>query len=301
MAKVAIVSDALSRARGPEWDAMQTYVRQAPDHGHTCEVIDVADFGRVSEFDALLLRLDTTVLGLPFAVSRYAWKLGLRVVDDPRSMLTCMNKAHVQQLLEHGGVPTPETVLLTKEGRESLDAEAMFAELGTPIVVKAPSGAFSSAVEKAHTAEELKGLVRRFSVQSDVILLQRFTPSAFDWRVGVLCGDPLYAARYHIPKGAWRIHDVPAGETKKQWAKIERVPLGKVPYAVMEAALAACRLVGNGLYGVDLKQREDGSVVVIEVNDNPNIDPGGELPKDSPVFGQIIDKLAREGPRAGHH
>lgn len=301
MANVAIVSDALSRARGPEMDAMQTYVAQAADHGHTAEVIDVADFHRLPEFQAALLRLDTSVLGLPFAVSRYAWKLGLRVVDDPRSMLTCMNKAHVQQLLEHGGVPTPETVLLTKDGRESLDAQAMFAELGTPIVVKAPSGAFSSAVEKAHDAKELKAQVRRFSAQSDVILLQRFTPSTFDWRVGVLCGDPLYAARYHIPQGAWRIHDTPAGETRKQWAKIERVPLGKVPYAVMEAAIAACRLVGNGLYGVDLKQREDGSVVVIEVNDNPNIDPGGELPVGSPVFGQIIDKIAREGPRAGHH
>lgn len=301
MARVAVISDALSRARGPEMEAMRTYVAQAPDHGHTAEAIDVADFHRLAEFDAAFLRLDTSVLGLPFAVSRYAWKLGLRVVDDPRSMITCMNKAHVQQLLEHGGVPTPETVLLTKDGRGQLDAEAMFGELGTPIVVKAPSGAFSSAVEKAHDAGELKALVRRFAAQSDVILLQRFTPSAFDWRIGVLGGDPLYAARYHIPKGAWRVHDTPEGESRKQWAKIERVPLGKVPSAVMEAALAACRLVGNGLYGVDLKQRDDGSVVVIEVNDNPNIDPDGELPAGSPVFGQIIDRIAREGPRAGQH
>lgn len=300
MANVAIVTDSLSRERGPEMQAMQAYVSQAPDHGHTAQTIDVADFHRLPEFDAAFLRLDTSVLGLPFAVSRYAWKLGLRVVDDPRSMITCMNKAHIQQLLEHGGVPTPETVLLTREGREGLDAEAMFNELGAPIVVKAPSGAFSSAVEKAHDAKELKALVRRFAVQSDVILLQRYTPSAFDWRVGVLCGDPLYAARYHIPKGGWRIHDTPEGSQRKQWAKVERVPLGKVPHAIMEAALAACRLVGTGLYGVDLKQREDGSVVVIEVNDNPNIDPGAELPAGSPVFGQILDKIAREGPRAGH-
>jgi glutathione synthase/RimK-type ligase-like ATP-grasp enzyme len=181
-------------------------------------------------------------------------------------------------------------VLLTREGRETLDAQAMFDELGTPIVVKAPSGAFSSAVEKAHDAAELKALVRRFAGQSDVILLQRFTPSTFDWRVGVLCGDPLYAARYHIPKGAWRIHDTPAGESRRQWATIERVPLGSVPYAVMEAALAACRLIGNGLYGVDLKQRDDGSVVVIEVNDNPNIVHGVE---DQAEKDQVWSDLTR--------
>lgn len=298
MAHVAIVSDASSRDRSVELQAMQAYVAQAPDHGHTAEVIDVNDFARLPEFDAAFLRLDTSVLGLSFAVSRYAWKLGLRIVDDPKSLVTCMNKAHVQQLLERGGVPTPDTVLLTREGRESLDPHALFEELGSPIVVKAPSSAFSSAVEKAHDAKELKSLVRRFAFQSDVILLQRYTPSAFDWRVGVLCGEPIYAARYHIPAGAWRIHDTPEGEHRKQWAKIERVPLGKVPHAVMETALAACGLVGNSLYGVDLKQREDGSVVVIEVNDNPNIDPGGELPANSPVFGQIVDRIAREGPRA---
>lgn len=298
MAHVAIVSDSASRERGPEMDAMRLYASQAPDHGHTAEIIDVADYRRLPEFDAAFLRLDTAVLGLSFAVSRYAWKLGLRIVDDPKSMLTCMNKAHVQGLLERAGVPTPETVLLTRAGRETLDAEALFAELGSPIVVKAPSGAFSSAVEKAHDAKELKEFVRRFALQSDVILLQRFTPSTFDWRIGVLCGDPLYAARYHIPKGGWRIHDTPTGEQRKQWAKIERVPLGKVPEGVMRAALAACHVVGNSLYGVDLKQTEDGRVVVIEVNDNPNIDPGGELPAGSPVFGQILDRIAREGPRA---
>lgn len=298
MARLAIVSDASSRARGVELEAMQTYVKQAPDHGHVAEVIDIADFHRLPEFDAAFLRLDTQVLGLSFAVSRYAWKLGLRIVDDPRSMVTCMNKAHVQGLLERAGVPTPDTVLLTRAGREKLDATGLFAELGSPIVVKAPSGAFSSAVEKAKNETELQEFVRRFSLQSDVILLQRYTPSTFDWRVGVLCGDPIYAARYHIPKGAWRIHDKPEGTQKKQWARIEPVPLDKVPSAVMDVALAACAVVGNSLYGVDLKQLDDGRVVVIEVNDNPNIDPGGELPRDSPVFGHILDRIAREGPRA---
>ncbi|MES2154121.1 MAG: RimK family alpha-L-glutamate ligase [bacterium] len=298
MSRLAIISDASSRARAVELEAMQTYVQQAPAHGHTAEVIDVADFHRLPEFDAAFLRLDTGVLGLSFAASRYAWKLGLRVVDDPRSMLTCMNKAHVQGILERAGIPTPETILLTRAGRERLDAAALFAELGSPIVVKAPSGAFSSAVEKAHDEEELQELVRRFSLQSDVILLQRYTPSTFDWRIGVLCGDPIYAARYHIPKGAWRIHDRPEGSGRKQWATIEPVALDAVPRLVLDTAIAACALVGNSLYGVDLKELADGRVVVIEVNDNPNIDPGGELPRGSPIFGEILDRIAREAPRA---
>lgn len=277
---------------------MQAYVEQGPEHGHTVEVVDVAtDLTRLGGFDAVLLRLDTNVLGISWAASRYAWELGLRVVDDPRSILTCMNKAHVHGLLEHAAVPTPDTVLLTRTGYDHLDAEALFEELGSPIVCKAPSGAFSSAVEKAHDAAGLRAVVRRFAARSDVVLLQRYTPSLFDWRVGILCGSPLYAARYHIPKGAWRIHDRPEGEARKTWARVERVPLGQVPPSVMDTARRAADTIGRSLYGVDLKQVDEGAIV-IEVNDNPNIDWGSELPAGSPLFGRIVDLVAREGPRA---
>lgn len=276
---------------------MDAYVAQAPDHGHTATVIDVGDFHRLAEFDATYLRLDTAVLGLSFAAARHAWQLGHRVVDDPRSLLTCMNKAHVQGLLEHARVPTPDTVLLTRAGYNHLDPEALFAELGSPIVCKAPSGAFSSAVEKAHNGPELQQVVRRFSARSDVVLLQRYTPSTFDWRIGILCGKPLYAARYHIPKGAWRIHDRPEGAARMEWAKVERINLDDVPEAVLGVAMRAAATVGTSLYGVDLKQTKDGPVV-IEINDNPNMDFDQEIAGDSAEWGRIIDLIATEGPRA---
>jgi glutathione synthase/RimK-type ligase-like ATP-grasp enzyme len=44
---------------------------------------------------------------------------------------------------------------------------------------------------------------------------------------------------------------------------------------VIDAATRSARLIGSGLYGVDLKQ-VDGRVMVIEVNDNPTIEAGGE-------------------------
>ena len=44
---------------------------------------------------------------------------------------------------------------------------------------------------------------------------------------------------------------------------------------MIDLALRAARPVGDGLYGVDLKQTPDG-IVVMEVNDNPNIEHGIE-------------------------
>jgi len=48
-----------------------------------------------------------------------------------------------------------------------------------------------------------------------------------------------------------------------------------LPTPVLRTALKAANLIGDGLYGVDLKQ-VDGKVYVIEINDNPNIDSGVE-------------------------
>ena len=44
---------------------------------------------------------------------------------------------------------------------------------------------------------------------------------------------------------------------------------------VIDIGLRAASLIGTGLYGVDIKETQDGFFVV-EVNDNPNIEHGVE-------------------------
>jgi glutathione synthase/RimK-type ligase-like ATP-grasp enzyme len=56
---------------------------------------------------------------------------------------------------------------------------------------------------------------------------------------------------------------------------VGNVPLKDAPKLVVETALKAANLIGDGLYGVDLKQ-VGNQVFVIEINDNPNIDAGNE-------------------------
>jgi glutathione synthase/RimK-type ligase-like ATP-grasp enzyme len=54
------------------------------------------------------------------------------------------------------------------------------------------------------------------------------------------------------------------------------VPLEKVPRKLLRTAVKAANLIGDGLYGVDLKEYGEGQYSVIEVNDNPSIDAGVE-------------------------
>ena len=52
---------------------------------------------------------------------------------------------------------------------------------------------------------------------------------------------------------------------------VESIPPEEVPKQVVELGLKAATAVGNGLYGVDLKE-SNGKVYVIEVNDNPSME-----------------------------
>jgi glutathione synthase/RimK-type ligase-like ATP-grasp enzyme len=116
-------------------------------------------------------------------------------------------------------------------------------------------------------------------------------PTDFDWRVGVLGGEPLYACKYKMARGHWQIakHHDNGGAS---WGGTQTVAINAAPPAVIETAVRAARLIGDGLYGIDLKETDRG-IFVIEVNDNPNLDHDaeGEVLKDE-LWRRIIDWFA---------
>jgi glutathione synthase/RimK-type ligase-like ATP-grasp enzyme len=68
--------------------------------------------------------------------------------------------------------------------------------------------------------------------------------------------------------------------------KTEAFSVGEVPDDVVSIAVRAANLIGDGFYGVDLKQ-VGNQYYVIEINDNPNVDAGNE-------DGVLGDALYRE-------
>lgn len=62
---------------------------------------------------------------------------------------------------------------------------------------------------------------------------------------------------------------------------------------VIKTAVKAANLIGDGLYGVDLKQTDRG-MMVIEVNDNPSLDAGVEdaMLKDD-LYRRILEDFVR--------
>ncbi|HSM27794.1 MAG TPA: RimK family alpha-L-glutamate ligase, partial [Thioalkalivibrio sp.] len=146
--------------------------------------------------------------------------------------------------------------------------------IGYPVVLKIPDGSFSRGVFKASNRSELESIAKKLLKESDLILAQEFVYTDFDWRIGVLNKRPLYASQYFMSRKHWQIvnHEAKGGP---RHGGFRTVDIAEAPGPVVRTAVKAANLIGDGLYGVDLKVTDRG-VMVIEVNDNPNLDAGVE-------------------------
>ena len=246
------------------------------------ELITKDDFNKLTEFDALFIRDTTNVNDYTYKFSRKAYAEGLAVIDDPWSILRCSNKVFLHESLKLNKIPTPATKVFIKGlvTANDLDTTPM------PVILKQPDSSFSVGVIKVKTVNELKTSLDEMFKGSDLVIGQEFLTSDFDWRIGVLDQKPLFACKYYMAKGHWQIYNWNPG-TKPMEGKAETMSIDKVPEKVIRFALKASKLMGDGLYGVDLKE-VNGEVYVIEVNDNPNIDSGVE---DKVLGEELYEKL----------
>ena len=248
--------------------ALRRFMEVAKRMGVHTELITEEDGPRLLEFDALFIRTTTSLNHYTYRFAQRAQQNGLVVIDDPLSIIRCTNKVYLCELFRKARIPTPESLLLF--GSERYSFEEIAARLGAPFILKIPDGSFSVGMHKVADRDELRTALDEMFGHSSVVLAQEFTPTEFDWRIGILDGEPLFACKYFMAKGHWQIynHAVTGKNLCGPW---ETIPVYKVPAKVRETALKAAALIGKGLYGVDLKV-VDGRPVVIEINDNPSID-----------------------------
>lgn len=267
--------------------ALSLFKKAAREESIDVELITKRDFARLAEFDALFIRETTSIDNHTYRFARRAESLGCVVIDDTQSILRCTNKVYLANLLAVNHVPTPQTLVLNRHRAETLLQDT--SALQYPIVLKIPDGSFSRGVEKAVDSQELVRIAKEFFARSALILAQEFYPTDFDWRIGVLNGKALFACQYFMSRGHWQIYKH-GKDGRVSAGNFKTIGVESAPENVIKTALAATRLIGNGFYGVDLKQRGE-DVVIIEINDNPNIDSGVE---DKHLGKGLYQQLAAE-------
>ncbi|MGB5929696.1 MAG: RimK family alpha-L-glutamate ligase, partial [Cyclobacteriaceae bacterium] len=225
-----------------------------------------------AEFDALFIRETTAVNHHTFRFAQRAEAEGLVVIDDPESIIRCTNKVYLAELMQINGIDAPKTLIIHKGNL--IEAKS---KLGFPCILKQPDSSFSQGVSKAEDAAEFEATASKLLKEtSELIIAQEFMPTEFDWRVGILNNKPLYVCKYFMAQKHWQIVNWEKGKTNRQHAgRSETLSIQDAPQGLIETAVKTASLIGNGLYGVDIKEI-GGKYYVIEINDNPSIDTGVE-------------------------
>lgn len=249
--------------------AIKKFIKAANKLNIAIDLIDKNAYKDIGEYDALFIRETTSVNHYTYRFARRAMSEDLVVMDDPISILKCSNKVYLAELMQQHHINTPQTILLNRHNWKKHATSISY-----PCVIKQPDGFSSIGVVKADNADEFTKVASKFLKTSELILAQPFMPTDYDWRIGIIDHKPLYACRYHMAKDHWQVLN---WNSEKEFENPinDAVALSDVPPLVIQTALKAARLMGNGLYGVDLKEINN-KVYVIEVNDNPTLEAGVE-------------------------
>lgn len=249
--------------------AIEKFSKAASSVGIRPQVIGRDDYARLAEFDALFIRETTSVNHHTYRFAQRAENEGLVVIDDQQSIVKCSNKVYLAELMSRQKIPTPKTMIVHKDNWQLVREQ-----LGIPLVLKKPDSAFSKGVIKVGSEDELEMAMKEMLADSDLVVAQEFLPTAFDWRIGVIDRQPLFACKYFMAPKHWQIIRQEAKDDDR-YGDFESMPVEIAPRGAVKTALKAANLMGDGFYGVDIKE-SDGKFYVIEVNDNPNADAGVE-------------------------
>lgn len=277
---IAILHNPEARDQPSNSDALDKFARAAEALRMRPTFITPSDFYRLPEFDALFIRDTTFVHHYTYRFSRWAAAEGLVVIDDPDSILKCNNKVYLAEMLARHNLPAPRTLLVHRG-----NVAQILPTLSLPCVLKQPDSSFSVGVAKVETEAELHRQVAELLEKSDLVVAQEWLPTDFDWRVGILDGRVIFVCKYWMASGHWQIVNHQADGTHREGAT-EALAVGEAPEEVVHIALQAASHIGNGFYGVDIKQVGQ-RYCIIEINDNPNVDAGNE-------DGVLKDALYRE-------
>jgi ribosomal protein S6--L-glutamate ligase len=258
--KIAVLSG------GGGWHVLDL-IRAGQRFGHAAEAVDFrtvaagvgAGPGGLAGFDAALVRtmpagsLEQVVFRMDALHTAAA--AGVRVLNPPRAVETCVDKYLTTARLAAAGLPTPATHV-SQSADAALDG---FDRLGGDVVVKPLFGSEGRGMVRLTDRETAWRTFHTLARTGQVIYQQQFVRHpGWDLRAFVIGGRVLAGMR-RTARGDWRTNVAQGGTAEAVTLDADAASL----------AARAADAVGCPVAGVDLLPGPGGELTVIEVNAVP--------------------------------
>ncbi len=288
--RIAILS------RRPELYSTRALVAAGEKRGHEVRVLDTLRFDLcirhrklellydgepVGHMDAVIPRVGASITFYGLAVVRQFEMMGVYCLNAARAIARSRDKLRCLQMLCRHDVGVPPTVF-TRQADHVRDCIGLVD--GPPVVVKLLEGTQGIGVVLAETERAASSVIDAFHGLDQNILIQKFINEAHgsDIRALVVGRKVVGAMRRQAVAGEFRSNLHRGGTATKI----------RLPAEYRKTALAAARVLGLRLAGVDMLESKDGPMIM-EVNSTPGLE-GIEKATGADIAGAVIEHLERE-------
>jgi ribosomal protein S6--L-glutamate ligase len=278
----------------------QALVEAARQRGHRADVLDTLQFDiRVSRgspelfyagapldhYDAIIPRIGASITVFGLAVVRQFEMMGVYCLNESQAIARSRDKLRCLQILSRHDIGLPPTVYTRQADHV---AGCMERVDGPPVVVKLLQGTQGIGVVLAESTAAASSVVEAFHGLDQDILIQKFIAEAngADLRALVVGRKVVAAMRRQAVAGEFRSNIHRGGRAKKVRLSAES----------RKTALAAARVLGLRVAGVDMIESAEGPMVM-EVNSSPGLE-GIQKTTGVDVAAAIIEHIEREAAPA---
>jgi ribosomal protein S6--L-glutamate ligase len=283
-------------SRQPALYSTRVLVEAAQKRGHLVRVLDTLQFDiRVSKqnpelffqgepvgpVDAVIPRIGASITFFGLAVVRQFEMMGVYCVNESQAIARSRDKLRCLQILSRHDIGLPPTVYT----RQADHVPACIDRVdGPPVVVKLLQGTQGIGVVLAESAIAAGSVIEAFHGLDQNILIQKFIHEAngADIRALVVGRRVVAAMRRQAVSGEFRSNIHRGGKARA----IRLAP------EYRKTALAAARVLGLRVAGVDMIESKDGPMVM-EVNSSPGLE-GIEKTTGVNVAKAVIEHIEHE-------
>jgi ribosomal protein S6--L-glutamate ligase len=284
----------LSRQESLYSTRMLTYAGRR--RGHQVDVLDTLQFdiqlsrknpellyrGRpVGHVDAVVPRIGASITFFGLAVVRQFEMMGVYCINESQAIARSRDKLRCLQLLSRHDIGMPPTVYTRQAEHVAGCIEKVE---GPPVVVKLLQGTQGIGVVLAESARAAESVIEAFHGLEQNILIQKFIKEAkgADIRAVVVGRRVAAAMRRKAVPGEFRSNLHRGGSAEGI----------RLRHEYRRTALAAARVLGLRMAGVDLIKSDEGPMVM-EVNSSPGLE-GIQRATGVDVADAIIEHIERE-------
>jgi ribosomal protein S6--L-glutamate ligase len=282
-------------SRRPELFSTRVLTEAARRRGHEVRVLDTLQFDiRVSRrspellyqgapvgpVDAVIPRIGASITYFGLAVVRQFEMLGVYCLNESQAIARSRDKLRCLQLLSRHDIGLPPTIYT----RQAEHVPACIEKVeGPPVVVKLLQGTQGIGVVLAESTAAASSVIEAFHGLEQNILIQKFIREAngADIRALVVGHKVVAAMKRQAVAGEFRSNMHRGGTARSM----------KLPPEYRRTALAAARVLGLTVAGVDLIESAEGPMVM-EVNSSPGLE-GIQKTTGVDVADAVIEHIER--------